>query len=42
MTSKNPLLDRAAAFLFPDTDDHYGVLPPLLILLTFVTGLGPF
>ncbi|MEU3741591.1 MULTISPECIES: YoaK family protein [unclassified Streptomyces] len=35
----NSLLDRAAAFLFPDTEGHHGVLPPLLVVLTFVTGL---
>ncbi|GAA1914870.1 hypothetical protein GCM10009837_44670 [Streptomyces durmitorensis] len=35
----NSLLDRAAARLFPETDGHHGVLPPLLVLLTFVTGL---
>ncbi|MFC8124072.1 YoaK family protein [Streptomyces sp. NPDC057302] len=35
----NSLLDRAAARLFPDTEGHHGVLPPLLVLLTFVTGL---
>jgi uncharacterized membrane protein YoaK (UPF0700 family) len=33
------LLDRAAARLFPDTEGHHGVLPPLLVLLTFATGL---
>ncbi|GAA3136469.1 YoaK family protein [Streptomyces rectiviolaceus] len=35
----NSPLDRAAALLFRDTEDHHGVLPPLLVLLTFVTGL---
>ncbi|MEV2250420.1 YoaK family protein [Streptomyces sp. NPDC050147] len=35
----NSSLDRSAAFLFPDTEDHHGVLPPLLVVLTFVTGL---
>lgn len=35
----NTLLGRAAARLFPDTPGHHGVLPPLLVLLTFVTGL---
>ncbi|MGW6271909.1 YoaK family protein [Streptomyces sp. NPDC055060] len=35
----NSSLDRAAAFLFPETEGHHGVLPPLLVLLTFVTGL---
>ncbi|MEU5998236.1 YoaK family protein [Streptomyces sp. NPDC047197] len=35
----NSLLDRAAARLFPETAGHHGVLPPLLVLLTFVTGL---
>ncbi|MEU5951901.1 YoaK family protein [Streptomyces sp. NPDC047525] len=35
----NSLLDRAAARLFPEADGHHGVLPPLLVLLTFVTGL---
>lgn len=35
----NSSLDRAAAFLFPDAEGHHGVLPPLLVLLTFVTGL---
>ncbi|WP_409055805.1 YoaK family protein [Streptomyces sp. SYP-A7185] len=35
----NSSLDRAAAFLFPGTEGHHGVLPPLLVLLTFVTGL---
>ncbi|MFC4608383.1 YoaK family protein [Streptomyces maoxianensis] len=35
----NTLLERAAARLFPGTPGHHGVLPPLLILLTFVTGM---
>lgn len=35
----NSSLDRAAAFLFPDAEGHHGVLPPLLVMLTFVTGL---
>ncbi|MEV0522603.1 YoaK family protein [Streptomyces sp. NPDC050439] len=35
----NSLLDRAAVLLFPDTEGHHGVLPPLLVVLTFVTGL---
>ncbi|MFE6159389.1 YoaK family protein [Streptomyces sp. NPDC056486] len=35
----NSLLVRAAALLFPDAEGHHGVLPPLLVLLTFVTGL---
>ncbi|MGW7078410.1 YoaK family protein [Streptomyces sp. NPDC054871] len=35
----NSLLDRSAARLFPDTEGHHGVLPPLLVVLTFVTGL---
>ncbi|MGW6057007.1 YoaK family protein [Streptomyces sp. NPDC055189] len=35
----NSLLARAAALLFPDTEGHHGVLPPLLVVLTFVTGL---
>ncbi|MGW5860948.1 YoaK family protein [Streptomyces sp. NPDC055239] len=35
----NSLLGRAAALLFPDAEGHHGVLPPLLVLLTFVTGL---
>ncbi|GAA1369741.1 YoaK family protein [Streptomyces beijiangensis] len=33
------LLDRAAARLFPDHAGHHGVLPPLLVVLTLVTGL---
>ncbi|MFG2647952.1 YoaK family protein [Streptomyces sp. NPDC048436] len=33
------ILDRAASRLFPDTEGHHGVLPPLLVLLTFATGL---
>ncbi|MGW3243134.1 YoaK family protein [Streptomyces sp. NPDC001070] len=33
------LLGRAAARLFPGTPGHHGVLPPLLVVLTFVTGL---
>ncbi|MEV8021934.1 YoaK family protein [Streptomyces sp. NPDC086554] len=33
------LLDRAAARLFPEDSEHHGVLPPLLVVLTFVTGL---
>ncbi|MFH8487138.1 YoaK family protein [Streptomyces longisporoflavus] len=33
------LLGRAAALLFPDAEGHHGVLPPLLVALTFVTGL---
>ncbi|MWA09037.1 YoaK family protein [Streptomyces sp. BA2] len=35
----NSLLDRAAVRLFPGTEGHHGVLPPLLVVLTFVTGL---
>ncbi|MFI6088063.1 YoaK family protein [Streptomyces sp. NPDC051218] len=35
----NSLLDRAAARLFPDVEGHHGVLPPLLVVLTFATGL---
>ncbi|MEV8320357.1 YoaK family protein [Streptomyces sp. NPDC059900] len=35
----NSLLGRAAALLFPDTEGRHGVLPPLLVVLTFVTGL---
>lgn len=35
----NSPLDRAAARLFPDAEGHHGVLPPLLVVLTFVTGL---
>ncbi|MFF1698704.1 YoaK family protein [Streptomyces sp. NPDC058257] len=35
----NSILGRAAVFLFPDAEGHHGVLPPLLVLLTFVTGL---
>lgn len=33
------LLHRGAARLFPGAPEHHGVLPPLLVLLTFVTGL---
>ncbi|WP_189932288.1 YoaK family protein [Streptomyces sulfonofaciens] len=33
------LLDRTAALLFPGRRDHHGVLPPLLVVLTFVSGL---
>ncbi|WP_329113382.1 YoaK family protein [Streptomyces sp. NBC_01465] len=33
------LLRRAAARLFPDHAGHHGVLPPLLVVLTVVTGL---
>ncbi|MEV0095896.1 YoaK family protein [Streptomyces sp. NPDC050738] len=33
------LLDRAAARLFPEDPRHHGVLPPLLVVLTVVTGL---
>ncbi|MGP9022575.1 YoaK family protein [Streptomyces sp. BR1] len=33
------LLARAAARMFPGTPGHHGVLPPLLVVLTFVTGL---
>ncbi|MFD3455397.1 YoaK family protein [Streptomyces sp. NPDC058691] len=32
-------LGRAAARLFPGTPGHHGVLPPLLLVLTFVTGV---
>lgn len=32
-------LGRAAARLFPGTPGHHGVLPPLLVVLTFVTGV---
>ncbi|GGV42082.1 membrane protein [Streptomyces longisporoflavus] len=32
-------LGRAAALLFPDAEGQHGVLPPLLVALTFVTGL---
>ncbi|GHJ37455.1 YoaK family protein [Streptomyces sp. TS71-3] len=32
-------LDRAAALLFGGSRDHHGVLPPLLVVLTFVSGL---
>ncbi|MDX3076782.1 YoaK family protein [Streptomyces sp. MI02-7b] len=34
-----PTLGRAAARLFPGTPGHHGVLPPLLVVLTFVTGV---
>ncbi|MFF3563988.1 YoaK family protein [Streptomyces sp. NPDC002574] len=32
-------LGRAASRLFPGTPGHHGVLPPLLVVLTFVTGV---
>ncbi|MDJ1137114.1 YoaK family protein [Streptomyces iconiensis] len=33
------VLDRTAARLFPGDPGHHGVLPPLLVVLTFVTGI---
>lgn len=33
------LLGRTAARLYPGTPGHHGVLPPLLVALTFVTGI---
>lgn len=33
------LLHRTAARLYPGTPGHHGVLPPLLLVLTFVTGI---